>query len=157
MKWCSQFTKLTVRTNADNPEQTANALHQQNRIIGQSGLQAEDVLDRPIERDQASLASSGYPRCERCTIKERVDFIEAQHIVLHRAEMARVGARAGTKRLESDGVNADAPEKKNQQAREDSLANVGVGAADDCDLGAYCQFMLSTWISRGELRRRTAV
>jgi pyruvate,orthophosphate dikinase len=26
MKWCSQVTKLTVRTNADNPEQTANAL-----------------------------------------------------------------------------------------------------------------------------------
>ena len=26
MKWCSQVTKLVVRTNADNPEQTANAL-----------------------------------------------------------------------------------------------------------------------------------
>ncbi len=26
MKWCSQVTKLSVRTNADNPEQTANAL-----------------------------------------------------------------------------------------------------------------------------------
>ncbi len=26
MKWCSQATKLQVRTNADNPEQTANAL-----------------------------------------------------------------------------------------------------------------------------------
>ena len=26
MKWCSQVTKLQVRTNADNPEQTANAL-----------------------------------------------------------------------------------------------------------------------------------
>jgi pyruvate,orthophosphate dikinase len=26
MKWCSQVTRLTVRTNADNPEQTANAL-----------------------------------------------------------------------------------------------------------------------------------
>jgi pyruvate,orthophosphate dikinase len=26
MKWCAQVTKMTVRTNADNPEQTANAL-----------------------------------------------------------------------------------------------------------------------------------
>ena len=26
MKWCSQVTRLTVRTNADNPEQTRNAL-----------------------------------------------------------------------------------------------------------------------------------
>ncbi|MBN9691956.1 MAG: pyruvate, phosphate dikinase [Verrucomicrobia bacterium] len=26
MKWCSQYTRLQVRTNADNPEQTANAL-----------------------------------------------------------------------------------------------------------------------------------
>src|ERR1043165_10093079 len=26
MKWCSQATKLTVRTNADTPEQTANAI-----------------------------------------------------------------------------------------------------------------------------------
>ncbi len=26
MKWCSQVTKMQVRTNADNPEQTANAL-----------------------------------------------------------------------------------------------------------------------------------
>jgi len=26
MKWCSQFTRLQVRTNADNPEQTRNAL-----------------------------------------------------------------------------------------------------------------------------------
>ncbi|MFZ9853491.1 MAG: pyruvate, phosphate dikinase, partial [Limisphaerales bacterium] len=26
MKWCSQFSRLQVRTNADNPEQTANAI-----------------------------------------------------------------------------------------------------------------------------------
>ena len=26
MKWCSQFTRMEVRTNADNPEQTANAV-----------------------------------------------------------------------------------------------------------------------------------
>ena len=26
MKWCAQFTRLAVRTNADNPEQTANAM-----------------------------------------------------------------------------------------------------------------------------------
>jgi len=26
MKWCSQFSRMQVRTNADNPEQTANAL-----------------------------------------------------------------------------------------------------------------------------------
>ncbi len=26
MKWCSQATRLAVRTNADNPEQTANAI-----------------------------------------------------------------------------------------------------------------------------------
>jgi pyruvate,orthophosphate dikinase len=26
MKWCSQFTRLQVRTNADTPEQTANAV-----------------------------------------------------------------------------------------------------------------------------------
>jgi pyruvate,orthophosphate dikinase len=26
MKWCSQFTRMAVRTNADNPEQTANAM-----------------------------------------------------------------------------------------------------------------------------------
>ncbi|MBV8781568.1 MAG: pyruvate, phosphate dikinase [Phycisphaerae bacterium] len=33
MKWCSQVTKLQVRTNADNPEQTANAL-----AFGASGI-----------------------------------------------------------------------------------------------------------------------
>ena len=26
MKWCSQFTRLSVRTNADTPEQAANAM-----------------------------------------------------------------------------------------------------------------------------------
>ena len=33
MKWCSQVTRMTVRTNADNPEQTANAI-----AFGASGI-----------------------------------------------------------------------------------------------------------------------
>ncbi len=33
MKWCSQVTRLSVRTNADNPEQTANAV-----AFGASGI-----------------------------------------------------------------------------------------------------------------------
>ena len=56
----------------------------------------------------------------------------------------RIGTRTGRERFQSDGIHPGTAEEEHKQAGEDGFADAGISAGDNCDPGAYCQFMLST-------------
>ncbi|HKQ39573.1 MAG TPA: hypothetical protein VJ063_15960 [Verrucomicrobiae bacterium] len=110
-----------------------------------------------VERDFTAMFAGSDEWREGLAKVKGVDFFERERIVLHRAKMSRVRPGAGAKWLQGDCIHTRSPKNKHEQPREHGFAHASVGAADDNDVRAQCQFMLSTWTSRGELRRSTAV
>ena len=116
-----------------------------------------DEREDTVEGDFAAMFASGNQWRERFRKEVGINFVEGQGVILHGTEMPRIGARPGTEWFQRNRIDAASTQGKHHQTGQDGFTDTGVSAADDGDIRAYCQFMFSTWMSRGELRRSSAV